>query len=37
VERIDRLLERETVCNEGFEVDEAARNEPKGFGVLLIS
>lgn len=37
VERIHRLLEWETVCDEGSEVDEAARNEPKGFGVLLIS
>jgi hypothetical protein len=35
VERLDRALERKAVRDERLEVDEPARHEPEGLGVLV--
>lgn len=35
MERLDSLLEREAVSHERLQVDQAARYEPEGFGVLV--
>jgi hypothetical protein len=34
LEGIDGILEREAMGDEGLEVDQAARDEAEGFGVL---